>query len=355
MSRKTIDTSALEKIVHSILDNNRGILAADESPGTMGKRFGENVENTIEKRMKIRKMFFETPGLNEYIGGVILHEETLKCPDTIKPLNDAGIILGIKTDKGLETLANADPTEKTTAHGLKDLAKRNEEFYKLGARFAKWRAVLIIGDKTPTAASYEDVAESLGQYALISQQNGLVPIIEPEVLPDGLHSIEKSREVTEKIIELTLLRAEKLGVHMPGALLKVNMVTQGAENSKTTPHDVQKVAEMTVDSLTKGTSKLKKNIGGVVFLSGGLSEIDSSKFLNAINKQKNEKSVLKEVPLHFSFARALQKSAIALFNSNSSADKVHESLKHRCKMNSMATKYQYTESLEGGNLEKAKE
>lgn len=300
------------------------------------------MENTPENRAGIRKTFFSTPKLNSFIGGVILHDETIRCADTIKPLNENKIILGIKTDGGLAPLEGGEEGEQTTK-GLDTLEKRSTEYYKLGALFAKWRSVLKIGDKMPSGKSMQDVADVLANYAIISQKCGLVPIIEPEVMQDGSHDIAKSKEITEKIIKMTLdLSAEK-GVHMPGALLKVNMVTKGAASAG--EHDPAKVAEMTVDALKNGIGSHK--LGGVVFLSGGLSEIDSAKFLNMINAEKAKKKVLANIPLHFSFARALQKSAISLYTAKKPDGEVQAALLHRCKMNHLATQSKYNTDSEG--------
>ncbi|MEN2497727.1 MAG: hypothetical protein MHMPM18_002085 [Marteilia pararefringens] len=344
-------TGELCQTVQTILNNNRGILACDESPGTMGKRFENRKENSKSNRDDIRRKFFSSAKLEQFIGGVILHSETLETPAVLEPLLEKGIILGIKTDKGLAPLAGGKEGEETTK-GLDSLEADSKKFYELGARFAKWRSVLHICEKSgmPSDKSYDDVSEVLSEYAIISQKCGLVPIIEPEVLQNGPHSIDKGLEVTKKIIKMTLDKSAAKGVCMPGALLKVNMVTRGVDNevgvSRDTKHDCDKVAKCTVEALHDGIGQHK--IGGVVFLSGGLSEQDSATFLNRINEEKRTRQVLNLVPLHFSFARALQKSAITLYCVDAAVEKVQECLVHRCQMNHLATKCQYDAAkLEG--------
>jgi len=337
-----LDKKLLEGTVSKILSNNKGIFAADESPGTVEKRFAGRMENTIENRHLMRKVFFETSGFKNYIGGVILHDETIRSKETIKVLVDNQIVLGIKTDKGLAPLVGGKEGEQTT-NGLDTLAVRSAEYFTLGARFAKWRSVILIGDGTPTEESYKDVSTVLAKYAIITQQAGMVPIVEPEVLPNGTHTIEKCKEVTEKIIKMTLNACKELGVHMPGCLLKVNMVTKGQALDIKLP--VRTVAEHTVDSLVNGTKG--HDLGGVVFLSGGLSEIDSALYLNEINKVKTEKKVLQKIPVHFSFARALQGSAITLHCEKNAPETVQKCIAHRCKMCHLATKGEYKQELEG--------
>jgi len=333
----------LKDTVDKILSGNKGILACDESPGTMAKRFGDAIENSIENRHGLRKTLFEAPKLNSLIGGVILHDETIRSAETTKPLRDSGIVLGIKTDKGLVDLKGGNPGEQTT-QGLDGLLERNKEYYKLGARFAKWRNVLkIIDGKSPSEDAFESCASVLTHYAVLSQEASIVPIIEPEVMQDGGHGIEKSLEVTKKIIKLTLDQCAANNLYMPGALLKVNMVTKGADSEG--KHDQDQVAKSTIEALVHGIGSHK--IGGVVFLSGGLSEQDSAEFLNRINVVKKEKNVLKDCPLHFSFARALQKTSISLFVNKKPAGEVQKALVHRCKMCSLATKSEYKVGLEG--------
>jgi len=336
-----MNTQELENTVKSILSNNRGFLACDESPGTMAKRFGDAMENTPENRAGIRGTFFSSPDLNKTIGGVILHDETIRDTATKKKLEDQNIVLGIKTDLGLADLVGGKPGEQTTK-GLDTLLERSKEYYKLNARFSKWRSVCKIIDGNTSDASFEDVSEVLSEYAILSQQGGLAPIIEPEVMQDGEHDINKSFEVTKKIIKMTLDKCEKKKVHMPGAFLKVNMVTKGAQSKG--EHCPDEVAKKTVEALVYGIGNHK--IGGVVFLSGGLSEIDSALFLNNINNVKKEMNVLKDCPLHFSFARALQKTAISLYTSKAPNTSVQAALIHRCKMCSLATKGEYKKDLE---------
>jgi len=339
-----MDTKLLEETVAKILSGNKGIFAADESPGTMAKRFEPyGKENTIENRHAIRKTFFATPDFQKWVGGIILHEETLKSPETIKFPQEQGIVLGIKTDGGLAVLEGGEEGEQTTK-GLDTLDNRNKEFFKLGARFAKWRNVLLIGEKTPSEKSFKDAARIQSLYAINSQKNGIVPIVEPEVLPNGNHSIDECYRHTEKIIKMTLDACVKEGVYMPGCLLKINMVTTGQGN--TNKAGVSEVAEKTIECLEKGIGSHK--LGGVVFLSGGLSEKDSAQYLNEINKEKTKRGVLKDIPVHFSFARALQATAIKLYcNKNYNEARVHKCIAHRCRMNHEAIKGNYSIDMEG--------
>jgi len=339
-----MNTKLLEETVARILNGNKGIFAADESPGTMGKRFAPyKMENSPENRHAIRKTFFSTPDFEKYIGGVILHDETLRKEETIKDLNDKGIVLGIKTDGGLDILKDGEEGEQTTK-GLDTLDERNKEYFKLGARFAKWRNVLLIGEKTPSQKSFEDAANIQAKYAINSQKNGIVPIIEPEVLPNGNHSIDECYKNTEKIIRMTLEACEKENVHMPGCLLKINMVTSGQDNDNKAL--VLEVAEKTVKCLESGIGSHK--IGGVVFLSGGLSEKNSSNYLSEINKEKIKKGTLANIPIHFSYARALQATAIKMYCSeNSDKEKVQKCIAHRCRINHEATKGKYAPDMEG--------
>jgi len=329
-------SSELEATVKQITSGCKGILACDESPGTMEARFEGKIENTEENRHAIRKTFFEADIKNS-IGGVILHEETLKNADTIKTLVDNNIVLGIKTDKGMKELENGKEGEKSTKHGLEGLKERSSEYYKLGARFSKWRAVVKLGKNTPSDASYNDVADALSDYALFSQKGGLVPIIEPEVLGDGTNTIEDCKIATEKIIKMTFAKCAEKKVHMPGSILKVNMVTQGHKcDKKGSP---KQVAQLTNEALKNGIGSHK--LGAVVFLSGGLSEIDSTNYLMEINKEKKATKTLLNIPFTFSYARALQKTAISMYTGGKDHKEVQKVLAHRCEMNRKAVNMEY--------------
>jgi len=343
-----MNKSELEQTVKNILNGDKGILACDESEGTMGKRFEGRMENTADNRHGIRKTFFSAK-LSESIGGVILHDETLRCKDTIKPLIDQSIVLGIKTDMGMKPLAKGTQGEQTTEHGLATLKNRSEEYYKLGARFAKWRAVVEIGQNMPSKASLEDVSDVLSEYALISQNAGLVPIIEPEVLQNGSHGISEGKKWTEEIITMTLNKSAQKGVHMPGALLKVNMVTKGVDCKDA--QSVDDVAKMTNEVLNAGIGSHK--LGGVVFLSGGLTEVDSADFLNKINVVKQQTKNHPECPFSFSYARANQKTAIYLYTTKAKTEDVQGALEHRCKMNHLAVMGKYSKDQEGNFSETA--
>ncbi|OXB70626.1 UNVERIFIED_CONTAM: hypothetical protein H355_012316 [Colinus virginianus] len=290
----------------------KGLLAADESTGTIKKRFdGIAVENTEANRAFYRELLFSTKGLGQYISGAILFEETLfqKGPSgksMVDMLHAEGIIPGIKVDKGLETLPLTDG-EKATI-GLDGLGERCKKYYEAGARFAKWRAVLSIDPKTgkPSNLSVKEVAHGLARYAAICQANGLVPIVEPEILTDGDHDITVCAEVTEHVLATVFKELHSHHVLLEGALLKPNMVTKGSDCTKeTTHHDV---AFYTVRTLKR---TVPPALPGVMFLSGGQSEEEASLNLNAINEMGPH-----PWSLSFSYGRALQASCLKAWKGN---------------------------------------
>nr|4TU1_A Chain A, Fructose-1,6-bisphosphate aldolase [Toxoplasma gondii]4TU1_B Chain B, Fructose-1,6-bisphosphate aldolase [Toxoplasma gondii]4TU1_C Chain C, Fructose-1,6-bisphosphate aldolase [Toxoplasma gondii]4TU1_D Chain D, Fructose-1,6-bisphosphate aldolase [Toxoplasma gondii] len=284
----------------------KGILAADESTGTIKKRFDSiGVENTEANRAFYRDLLFSTKGLGQYISGAILFEETLyqKSPSGV-PMVDLlkaeGIIPGIKVDKGLETLPLTDD-EKATM-GLDGLSERCKKYYEAGARFAKWRAVLSIDPAKgkPTNLSITEVAHGLARYAAICQANRLVPIVEPEILTDGSHDITVCAEVTERVLAAVFKALNDHHVLLEGALLKPNMVTHGSDCPKPASHE--EIAFYTVRSLKR---TVPPALPGVMFLSGGQSEEDASLNLNEMNKMGPH-----PFQLSFSYGRALQASCL---------------------------------------------
>ncbi|CDR97813.1 fructose-1,6-bisphosphate aldolase, putative [Babesia bigemina] len=288
----------------------KGILAADESTGTIKKRFDNvGVENTEQNRADYRSLLFSTKGLGEYISGCILFEETLfqqsPCGKSMVELLLAeGILPGIKVDKGLVPIPNTDEEVSTT--GLDGLAERCQKYYNAGARFAKWRAVLSIdvAKNKPSNLSVLETAHTLARYASICQQNGLVPIVEPEILADGDHSIEVCAEVTERVLAAVFKALSDHKVLLEGALLKPNMVTQGVDcKDKPSP---QTVGFLTSRALRR---TVPPALPGIMFLSGGQSESMATVHLNEINKcNKHPWS------LSFSYGRALQSSVIKTWN-----------------------------------------
>lgn len=284
----------------------KGILAADESTGTIGKRFEQiGVENTEANRRDYRELLFTTPeSWEHHISGVILYEETLyqKARDGtpfVDILKRRGVIPGIKVDQG--TVALPTTNGETRTQGLTNLAARCKKYYQAGARFAKWRAVYTISDSTPSDLAIRDNAHGLALYATICQENGLVPIVEPEVLADGTHSIERALEVTEKVQAAVATALGHYNVIWEGMLLKPNMVLPGvSSDQRATP---QQIARATVTCLQR---TLPAAVPGVVFLSGGQSEEEATINLDAINKLQSPKPWA----LTFSYGRALQASAL---------------------------------------------
>jgi len=294
----------LKKNADAIVAPGKGILAADESTGSIGKRFAEiKVENNEENRRKYRQMLFQKAP-PENISGVILYDETFRQKDdsgTPFPqlLQKKGIIPGIKVDKGVVALAGT--ICEGTTQGLDDLAIRCKEYYDGGCRFAKWRCVLTIGPHTPSHFALLENANVLARYASICQQNGLVPIVEPEILQNGDHDLDRCQKVTELTLAYVYKALADHHIFLEGTLLKPNMVTPGQACPKRA--SPEEVARATVTALQRGVPPA---VPGVVFLSGGQSEIDASIHLNAINQFAGKKPWA----LTFSYGRALQASAL---------------------------------------------
>lgn len=296
----------LRRIANAIAAPGKGILAADESTGTMGKRLTSiNVENTEEHRRLYRQLLF-TAGkeLATHVSGVILYHETLyqKADDGtpfVKLLKDNGIIPGIKVDTGTVNLAGTDG--EVTTQGLDGLKERCEQYKKDGCDFAKWRCVLKISAHTPTYLSMLETANVLARYAMICQQAGIVPIVEPEVLPDGDHDLETAKRVTEETLSFVYKALHDHHIYLEGTLLKPNMVTPG--QSCKTKYTPEQVADATVCALRR---TVPAAVPGITFLSGGQSEEDATIHLNAINKVP----LLRPWALTFSYGRALQHSVL---------------------------------------------
>jgi len=325
----------------AICTEGKGILAADESTGTIGKRFDAiKLENNEENRRAYRELLFTSgPEMAQYISGVIMYEETLyqKTADG-KPfpvmLKELGIVTGIKTDKG--TVEIAGTVGETNTQGLTDLHVRSKKYYEAGARFAKWRNVIKIDVAAgcPSELAVQDCAYTLARYASISQSNGLVPIVEPEILMDGAHSIEVCAAVTERVLAAVFKALSDHHVLLEGCLLKPNMVTSGVDSGhKDTPADV---GMFTVRSLAR---TVPPALPGVMFLSGGQGEAEASRNLNAVNRAPKAKTW----HLSFSYGRALQASTISAWKGKkehiAEAQKVFIA---RAKANSLAQKGQYS-------------
>jgi fructose-bisphosphate aldolase class I len=283
----------------------KGILAADESTGTIAKRFESiKLENTEENRRAYRELLFTTEGMEEYISGVIMYDETIhqKTADGVpfvEVLAKKGVLTGIKVDKGVKPLRGTN--EETFTQGFDDLDVRCKKYYELGARFAKWRAVLKISkDGCPSPLSVEENTRGLARYAAICQDNGLVPIVEPEILMDGDHSIETSVKVTQHVLAATYKALHDANVLLEGTLLKPNMVLNGLSNKQVTPEEV---AHATLTVLLR---TVPAAVPGINFLSGGQSEEEATLNLNAMNKLQ----VTRPWTVSFSYGRALQATCI---------------------------------------------
>jgi len=328
-----------------------GILAADESTGTIGKRFDAiKLENNEENRRAYRELLFTTPDFEKYISGVILFEETTKqsAKDGTKfmdLLKSKGVIPGIKLDKGTAIIPGTN--EETATLGLDDLAKRAKEFYDIGCRFAKWRAVLkITADGCPSELAIQENAWGLARYAAICQANGLVPIVEPEVLNDGDHDIDTCLRASQRVYAGVVKALHDNKVYFEGMLLKPNMITPGAGNANRSSITPQEIAHKTIVALSR---TLPPAVPGVMFLSGGQSEEEATMNLNAMNAL-NSKSA--PWSLSFSYGRALQHSCIKAWNGKpENVQKAQEVLSGRAKGNSEAQLGKY----QGGSGEGSKE
>ncbi len=332
----------LEATTQSLLAAGKGFLAADESFPTIGKRFKAlNIPSTEENREAYREMLFTTHGLSDFISGVILFDETLRqqTKNSIplpELLTNQGIIPGIKVDKGAIALPNFDGEHFT--QGLDDLRERLSEYRALGARFTKWRAVIAIGDGLPTATCIETNAHALALFAALSQEAGLVPIVEPEVLMDGDHSIARCEEVTGATLEKVFEELFEHRVVLEGMLLKTGMVLSGKD--ATQQAGVEEVAEATIRCLRRA---VPATVPGIVFLSGGQSDVAATERLNAICRVPG-------LPwtLSFSFGRALQNAALKTWHgSAANAVAAQAALHHRARCNSLAVQGKYSEQAEG--------
>ena len=331
----------IEDIAKKMCAKGKGILAADESTGTIAKRFKSiNVENLEKNRLTFRQTLFNSSGMKDYIGGVILFDETIKQKTTLGPtipelISKHGAIPGIKVDKGAKPLAGSN--EETVTEGLDGLRDRLQDYYKLGARFTKWRAVYKISEKYPSSQSIKSNAHALARYAAIVQEADMVPIIEPEVLMDGSHDIEKCYKVTTNVLNECYNELEIHKINLKGTVLKPNMIIPGSE-SKIKSSSAE-IAKKTIDCLKKN---VPIEVPGIAFLSGGQSEIEASKNLNEINKI-NDTNFL----ITFSYGRGLQASALKEFGKNQeNIESIQKAFNHRAKMNGLSSKGSWSENLE---------
>ncbi len=333
--------SELNKIALKIISNGKGILAADESNGTMTKRLAAvGVNSSPENRLKFREILFSSECMKECIGGVILYDETInqttsfgkRIPDLI---SSSGAIPGIKVDTGVKDLASS-PEEKIT-EGLDGLRERLKKYYELGARFTKWRGVYKISEKFPSKQAINSNAHSLARYSALVQESKMVPIVEPEVLMDGDHTSElclkKTSEVIKKCFEELILHK----VDLSGIILKPNMVLDG--NKSKNKISSEEVSQKTIECLK---DSVPSDVPGIAFLSGGQSEVEATENLNLINKNNNTNFIMT-----YSFGRALQQSAIKVWSKNTNdIISTQNTFNHRAKMCTLAANGRWSNELE---------
>ena len=333
--------SELNKIALKIISNGKGILAADESNGTMTKRLeAVNVKSTTENRLSFREILFSSDGMKDCIGGVILYDETInQISSTGKSIPDlissSGVVPGIKVDTGAKDLANS-PREKIT-EGLDGLRDRLKKYYDLGARFTKWRGVYSIGEKYPSKLAISSNAHALARYSSLVQESGMVPIVEPEVLMDGNHSAEvclnKTSEVIKKCFEELILHK----VNLSGIILKPNMILSGSLSENKISSE-----EVSIKTLECLQNSVPNEVPGIAFLSGGQSEIEATENLNLINKNNNTNFIMT-----YSYGRALQQSALKVWSNDiNNVKSTQNTFNHRAKMCTLAAQGKWSSELE---------
>ena len=334
--------SELNNIALKILSHGKGILAADESTGTMTKRLGAvNVESTPENRLLFRETLFSSESMKSCIGGVILYDETIKQNSSSKKtipelISSSGAVPGIKVDTGAKPLADS-PDEKIT-EGLDGLEERLKNYYKLGARFTKWRGIYIVSKKYPSKLSIDANANALAKYSYIVQENGMVPIVEPEVLMDGDHTAEDCLNKTSEVIKKCFEELIKHKVSLEGIILKPNMILPGNKSNKKISNE--EIAKLTLKCLK---DSVPKEVPGIAFLSGGQTEIEAAENLNLINKFNDTNFIMT-----FSYGRALQQSAIKYWSKDIKNIKgTQEIFNHRAKMCTLAAQGKWSKELEG--------
>jgi len=325
----------------ALVSPGKGILAADESTPTMAKRLAAiGLESTEERRRAYRQLLFTTPGIGEYISGVILFDETLRQRaddgrSFAEVLSQAGVIPGVKVDRGTTPLAGFP--EEVVTEGLDGLRARFAEYVSLGARFAKWRAVLRIGDGRPSAACRSANAHALARYAALAQEAGLVPIVEPEVLMDGAHGLERCAEVTVATLRTVYEHLARYGVVLEASLLKPNMVLSGADCR--VQADADQVADATIGALRQAVPAA---VPGIVFLSGGQSDLQATANLDALNRRPPQ-----PWQLSFSYGRALQAPVLRAWGGEAEhVGAAQTALLHRAAMNGAARRGEYRPELE---------
>ena len=332
--------SELNRIALKIISSGKGILAADESNGTMTKRLESvNVKSTEENRLKFRSILFTSKNMMDCIGGVILYDETIRQTFEGKTIPEiitqTGAIPGIKVDTGAKKLAKSE-NEKIT-EGLDGLRERLKNYYNLGARFTKWRAVYTISDQFPSKLAMDTNAHALARYSALVQEAGMVPIVEPEVLMDGKHSIEdcfnKTSEVIKKCFDALIFQK----IDLKGVILKPNMILPGSNSNK--KYSTEEIANLTLKCLM---NSVPSEVPGIAFLSGGQTETEATKNLDTINKLNKSKFIMT-----YSYGRALQQSALKYWSKNTNdVSGTQKIFNHRAKMCSMAALGKWTEQIE---------
>jgi len=333
--------SELNKIALEIIENGKGILAADESTGTMTKRLeGVNVPSTPENRLMFRETLFSSVNMSNCIGGVILYDETIKQISSKKKkvpelISSMGSHPGIKVDTGAKVLASS-PDEKIT-EGLDGLRERLKEYYKLGAKFTKWRGVYNISKDYPSKLSIQSNAHALARYSSLVQECKMVPIVEPEVLMDGDHSAKDCYKKTSEVIKRCFEELILHKVDLTGIILKPNMILAGNKSKEKISNE--EVAKLTLECLK---NSVPSEVPGIAFLSGGQSEIEATENLNLINKLNKTNFIMS-----YSYGRALQQSALKFWSKNIENIKgTQEVFNHRAKMNTLAAQGKWSKELE---------
>ena len=333
--------SELNKIALKIISDGKGILAADESNGTMTKRLQSvNINSTPKNRLSFREILFSSEGMRNYIGGVILYDETINQTSSTgesipELISKSGAMPGIKVDTGAKNLANS--TEEKITEGLDGLRDRLKKYYELGARFTKWRGVYSIGEKYPSKLAINANAHALARYSALVQESGMVPIVEPEVLMNGNHSanvcFSKTSEVIKKCFDELILH----NVDLSGIILKPNMILAGSEAKNKISNE-----EVSLKTLECLKTSVPNEVPGIAFLSGGQSEIEATKNLNIINKNNNTNFIMT-----YSYGRALQQSALRVWSKNiNDIESTQNTFNHRVKMCTLAAQGKWASELE---------
>ena len=332
--------SELKAIVNNIVSSGKGILAADESTGTMTKRLESvSVQSTANNRLNFRNTLFTSSAMKTCIGGVILYDETIRQENNSQKIPDIisqnGTVPGIKVDTGAKVLANS--SEEKITEGLDGLRERLKDYFNLGARFTKWRGVYSISDKYPSKLSISSNAHALARYAALVQEAGMVPIIEPEVLMEGNHSADVCYKKTSEVIKKCYEELDLFKIDLKGTILKPNMILPGTNSDQKITS--KEIAELTLKCLKES---VPSEVFGIAFLSGGQSEIGATKNLNEINKINDTGFIFT-----YSYGRALQQSALKHWSKNvEDIEGTQKVFNHRAEMCSLASKGEWSETLE---------